>query len=113
MWAISRIFGAHSEDRKVEICSRAAGTPTVGEHYTISVVYLPIEFQAREFDSKVLLAATLAQRGYAVVLGQQWLLYENIAKLPPGAILFKSFNKFHQPAMGAGASKRPSRDHLG
>src|SRR5215475_15248229 len=63
------------------------------------VIYLPIEFQSREFDSKMLLAATLTQRGYPVVLGQQWLLYERIAQLPPGVILFKSFNKIHQPAM--------------
>src|SRR5262245_21810230 len=63
------------------------------------IIYLPIEFQSREFDSKVLLAATLTERGYAVVLGQQWLLYENVPRLPPGVILFKSFNKFHQVAM--------------
>jgi surface carbohydrate biosynthesis protein len=63
------------------------------------VIYLPIEFQSREFDSKMLLATTLARRGYPVVLGQQWLLYECIVRLPPGAILFKSFNKIHQPAM--------------
>ncbi len=63
------------------------------------IIYLPIEFQSREFDSKVLLAATLTERGYAVVLGQQWLLYENISRLPPGVILFKSFNKIHQAAM--------------
>ena len=63
------------------------------------IIYLPIEFQSREFDSKVLLAATLTERGYTVVLGQQWLLYENISRLPPGVILFKSFNKIHQGAM--------------
>ena len=63
------------------------------------IIYLPIEFQSREFDSKVLLAATLTERGYTVVLGQQWLLYENIPRLEPGVILFKSFNKFHQAAM--------------
>ena len=63
------------------------------------IVYLPIEFQSREFDSKVLLAGTLTQRGYTVVLGQQWLLYESVPRLPPGVILFKSFNKFHQSAM--------------
>ena len=65
------------------------------------IIYLPIEFQSREFDSKVLLAATLTERGYAVALGQQWLIYENIPRLPPGVILFKSFNKFHQTAMAA------------
>jgi surface carbohydrate biosynthesis protein len=63
------------------------------------IIYLPIEFQSREFDSKVLLAATLTERGYAVVLGQQWLIYENIPRLQPGVILFKSFNKIHQSAM--------------
>ena len=63
------------------------------------IIYLPIEFQSREFDSKALLAATLTERGYAVVLGQQWLIYENIPRLPPGVILFKSFNKIHQSAM--------------
>ncbi|HEX9397921.1 MAG TPA: surface carbohydrate biosynthesis protein [Burkholderiales bacterium] len=65
------------------------------------IVYLPVEFQAREFDSKTFLAAALAQRGYAVVLGQQWMLLANLDRLPPGAILFKSFNKIHQPAMAA------------
>ena len=73
--------------------------PRSGNVTRFPVVYLPIEFQSREFDSKALLAATLAQRGYSVVLGQQWLLYNNLAQLPPGVVLFKSFNKFHQPAM--------------
>jgi surface carbohydrate biosynthesis protein len=72
--------------------SRTSVTP-------VPVIYLPIEFQSREFDSKVLLAAMLTERGYSVVLGQQWLIYENIPRLPPGVILFKSFNKFHQSAM--------------
>lgn len=66
-----------------------------------SVVYLPVEFQAREFDSKTYLAAVLAQRGYPVLIGQQWLLFANLDRLPPGVILFKSFNKIHQPAMRA------------
>jgi surface carbohydrate biosynthesis protein len=65
-----------------------------------AIVYLPIEFQSREYDSKVLLAATLAQRGYPVVVGQQWLIYENLQRLPAGVVLFKTFNKFHQAAMG-------------
>lgn len=63
------------------------------------IVYLPLEFQSREMDSKTLLAATLAQRGYTVLFGQQWMLYQNIDRLPPGVFLFKSFNKIHQPAM--------------
>jgi surface carbohydrate biosynthesis protein len=63
------------------------------------IIYLPIEFESREFDSKALLAAVLAGRGYSVVMGQQWMLYENLSRLPAGVVLFKSFNKFHQPAM--------------
>jgi len=63
------------------------------------IVYLPIEFGSREFDSKALLAAVLAQRGYAVVIGQQWILYNSMKMLPPGAVLFKSFNNIHHPAM--------------
>ncbi len=73
--------------------------PRSGNVTRFPIVYLPIEFQSREFDSKTLLAARLAQRGYSVVLGQQWLLYNNITRLPPGVFLFKSFNKIHQPAM--------------
>jgi hypothetical protein len=59
------------------------------------IVYLPIELLAREFDSKVLLAAELAARGVPVVLGQQWMLFENLERLPPGVVLFKSFNRIH------------------
>jgi len=63
------------------------------------IVYLPIEFRSREFDSKALLAAVLAERGYSVVLGQQWMVNANLDRLPPGVMLFKSFNRIHHPAM--------------
>ncbi len=63
------------------------------------IIYLPIEFQSREFDSKALLAATLAERGYTVVLGRQSTIYQNISRLSPGVILFKSFTKFQQSMM--------------
>ncbi|MCA0199435.1 MAG: hypothetical protein LCH56_01190 [Proteobacteria bacterium] len=65
------------------------------------IVYLPIEFGSREFDSKALLATVLAARGYNVVIGQQWLLYNNMRQLPAGTVLFKSFNNIHHPAMAA------------
>ncbi len=65
------------------------------------ILYLPIEFQSREFDAKVLLALTLAERGYAVVIGQQWMLAKNYESLPAGTVLFKSFNKIHHWAMEA------------
>jgi surface carbohydrate biosynthesis protein len=63
------------------------------------IVYLPIEFRSREFDSKALLAAVLAERGYPVVLGQQWMVFANLGRLPPGVMLFKSFNRIHHQAM--------------
>jgi surface carbohydrate biosynthesis protein len=63
------------------------------------IIYLPIELGVREFDSKVLLATILAERGYCIVIGQQWMLYANIDRLPTGVFLFKSFNKIHHPAM--------------
>lgn len=63
------------------------------------IVYLPIEFGIREFDGKALLAAILAKRGYCVLFGEQWTLGTNLMRLPPGAVLFKSFNALHRPAM--------------
>lgn len=69
------------------------------DRVTHPIVYLPIEFRSREFDSKALLAAVLAQRGYAVVLGQQWMVNANLDRLPPGVVLYKSFNRIHHPAM--------------
>ncbi len=64
-----------------------------------SVVYLPIEFGSREFDSKAALAVVLAGRGYSVLIGDQLTIYRNLDRLPPGAVLFKSFNRFHHDAM--------------
>ena len=60
-------------------------------------VYLPIELKAREFDSKLLLALELLRRDYMVVFGQQWAIYDHLAELPPGIILFKSHNAIHHP----------------
>ena len=63
------------------------------------IVYLPIEHKSREFDSKALLAAHLVARGYAVVLGQQWMLFANLDRLPPGVMLFKTFNRMNHASM--------------
>jgi len=62
-----------------------------------SIVYLPVEFRSREFDSKALLAATLASKGYTVVIGQKWMIDYNIRQLPRGLVLFKGFNRIHHP----------------
>lgn len=63
------------------------------------IVYLPLEMKSREFASKALLAAELAARGVPVVIGQQWLIYQNLHLLPAGVVLFKSFNQIHLQAM--------------
>jgi surface carbohydrate biosynthesis protein len=63
------------------------------------IIYLPVELGAREFEGKALLAAVLAKRGYSVLLGQQWTIGTNFDILPPGAVLLKSFNVIHRPAM--------------
>jgi surface carbohydrate biosynthesis protein len=67
-----------------------------------SIVYLPIEFGSREFDAKALLATVLASRGYSVAIGTQRTLLHYIKFLPPGIILFKSFNNFHHLSMRMG-----------
>jgi surface carbohydrate biosynthesis protein len=66
------------------------------------IVYLPIEFGSREFNSKALLATTLAVRGYSVAIGLQRNLLHYLKFLPPGAILFKSFNSFYHLSMRMG-----------
>lgn len=63
------------------------------------IVYLPIELNVRELESKSLLAVHLLKRGFHIVIGQQWELYNQIPHLPPGIFLFKSHNKIHQNAM--------------
>jgi surface carbohydrate biosynthesis protein len=63
------------------------------------IVYLPVEIRSREFESKALLAALLAERGFPVVLGQLWMMYANFDRLPAGVILSKSFNKIHHPSL--------------
>lgn len=63
------------------------------------IIYLPVEIQSREFDSKALLAAVLAKRGYSVLFGEQWTIFDNLKRLPPGAILFKTGNRTQQQGM--------------
>lgn len=65
----------------------------------VKIVYLPIELNVREIEAKSLLAVHLLKRGFHIVIGQQWELYNQIPHLPPGIFLFKSHNKIHQNAM--------------
>lgn len=71
-----------------------------------SIVYLMVEEATREFESKLLIACALAESGVTSVVGQQWLLNDCMAKLPPGAVLTKGNNriqaKFAASAKSAG-----------
>ena len=62
------------------------------------IAYLPIEFAARELDSKSLIAAELCRRGWVVLIGQQWKMHRLIEKLPKGVFLFKGYHKTYWPA---------------
>ncbi len=53
-------------------------------------LYLPIEISARELDSRLLLTAFAVSRGFDVVLGQKWLLHDNLAYMRPGVLLTKT-----------------------
>lgn len=55
-------------------------------------IYILVEESARELTGKTLVAAIAARRGFSVVIGQQWLLIDNLMDLPPGLILFKGNN---------------------
>ena len=69
------------------------------------VIYLPVESQNRELDSKLLIGATLANAGIKVVVGWQRAIVANLAYLPPGVVLFKGLNKVQRLYMeGAGAA---------
>jgi len=56
-------------------------------------LYLSVENVAREFDSKLLLASEMVRRSITVVIGQQWLLNENLEFMPPGFVFFKGLNR--------------------
>ena len=51
-------------------------------------LYLPIEDASREMGAKILVAAAALQRGFSVVIGQQWLLANNHEAMPLGIMFF-------------------------
>jgi surface carbohydrate biosynthesis protein len=59
------------------------------------ILYLPIEFASRELNSKLLLALYFSQKGFKVLIGQQWALYANANLLPKGIFFFKGVNNFN------------------
>jgi surface carbohydrate biosynthesis protein len=54
------------------------------------ILYCPMEIASRELDSRLLLAAIAAARGFEVVLGQKWLIERNIERMTPGVYLSKT-----------------------
>lgn len=56
------------------------------------IAYLTVEVKHRELESRLLIAAHMLEAGFPVVVGQQWSLFENVAALPPGVVLFKTVN---------------------
>jgi surface carbohydrate biosynthesis protein len=53
-------------------------------------LYLPIEISARELDSRLLLSAFALARGFEVVLGQKWLMHDNLPYMRPGVLVTKT-----------------------
>lgn len=68
------------------------------------ILYLPIEEQKRELDARLLLAIEALQAGWRVVIGQQWLMVENMRQLRPGVFFFKGMNNVQQTWMQHAAS---------
>lgn len=65
------------------------------------VFYLPVEVAARELDSRLLIAHRALQRGFEVIIGQKWLLYDNASFMPQGTFLTKTLTRTDADAMSA------------
>lgn len=58
--------------------------------HSAGYLYLPVEIAARELDSKILIAHFAVLQGLEVIVGQKWLLQENLPYLPRGLWLYKT-----------------------
>ncbi len=56
-------------------------------------VYLPIEITVRELDAKLLLAIEALHAGCEVIIGQKWLIENNVPTMPPGLIVSKTMTR--------------------
>lgn len=56
-----------------------------------NALILPVEFQVREFDAKLLLAGVAAERGIPTYIGFQGTIRNRITELPKGLFIAKSF----------------------
>lgn len=57
------------------------------------ILYLPSEIHNRDWDARLLIADHALARGFTSVVGQQWVMYLNIERLPPGLMLIKTCNE--------------------
>jgi surface carbohydrate biosynthesis protein len=57
-----------------------------------SPILLPIEEKNRELNARVLIALAAIEKGYDVILGQQWEIFDRFGSLPPSVVLFKGNN---------------------
>jgi surface carbohydrate biosynthesis protein len=62
---------------------------------------MAIEESTRELESRLLVAGIAVEHGIAAIIGQQWLLTENLPYLPPGIVLFKGNNTIQHGFMKA------------
>lgn len=60
---------------------------------TAPFLYLPVEETKRELPARLLLATIAAERGIETIIGQQWLMMQNLAQMPRGLILLKGNDK--------------------
>lgn len=83
-----------------DIASHWTEPPTIPQATDLTpTIYFAIEESLRELDSRLLLAGIAAERGIAPIIGQQWLLTENLRHLPPGIVVFKGNNTIQHDYM--------------
>jgi surface carbohydrate biosynthesis protein len=57
-----------------------------------AVLYLLVQESDREFLARCLIATLAVREGFAVVIGPQWWIWNNLEALPRGVMLFKGNN---------------------
>jgi surface carbohydrate biosynthesis protein len=71
-----------------------------------NLLYLPVEVSARELDAKLLIAAFAACKEMDVVVGASSILTRyGFSDLPPGVVLFKTFNAIDASIMSSAIKK--------
>lgn len=57
------------------------------------VLYLLSEIHNRDWDARLLIADYASALGATVVVGQQWVVNNNVGRLPPGLVLIRTINQ--------------------